>query len=215
MKKVKKLSVLTLTLMISLSLATGVMASNGKGNGKGLETAPGQSVNFSKGVTTEVVVTENVTEEVRVDVETSSNTTTEPMSSTSEKIVEEVITTTEKHPTKNEYRDVVTTTTKKVTTTSSWEESTTVTTTTITETPVTITETIETTIQHQGAPGSNGKVLNKSSVVIDTKEEVLGATVVNETSEITVTKGEISTETNTQILDTKKELNGWRIGHNN
>lgn len=207
----KKLFTGILATTLILGAGTGVLA---QGKGKGQETAPGQSENFSKGITTEVVVTENVTEEVRIDEETSTNSTTEPKSFSSVEIVEEVVTTIEKHPTKNEYRDVITTTTKKITNTSIWDETTTVTTTKTTETPVTITETIETTIQHHGAPGSNGKVLSENSIVIG-KNEVLGEPVIKETSETTVTKGETRTETTTEVLDTKTERSGWKIGHNN
>ncbi|RSD22314.1 hypothetical protein [Mesobacillus subterraneus] len=212
MKRAKKVSVTALSLVLSISFASGAMASNGKA--KGLENAPGQSENFSKGITTEVLVTKNVTEEVRVDVETSTNSTTEPKSSSLVKIVEESVTTVEKHPTKNEYRDVITITIKEVTTTSTWDETTTLTTTTTTETPVTITETIETTIQHRGAPGSNGKLLLSDSVVIG-KDEVKGDPLVSETSETTVTEGEVTSQTTSKVIDTKVERSGWKIGHNN
>lgn len=190
MRTSKKLSVIALSFMLSVGFATGAMASNGKG--VGLETAPGQSVNFSKGITTIVTTTENVTEDVLVDVETSSDSSNETKTSTSvEEVVSDVIKTTERHPVQNWYREVFTTTTDTITTTSSWNETTTVTTTTTTETPVTITETTVTTLSHRGAPGSNGKVISENSVT--TNGEVLGDAIVNTEYDTTVSTGEVTT----------------------
>lgn len=213
MKRAKKLSVIALTMVLSLSLATGTLANNGKG--KGLDTAPGQSVNFSKGVTTEVIVTENVTSEVRISENTSVNSYTVPMSAKTISEEHNVIIDTyiEKHNTKDEYREVVVTATVITTNTSSWDETTTVTTTTRMETPVTIIETIETTILHQGAPGSNGKILSVTS--IPTIKEIEGESTVTTTSETEVTKSAITTETITENSDIDEKRSGWKIGHSN
>ncbi|WEG16939.1 hypothetical protein PQ478_20935 [Alkalihalophilus pseudofirmus] len=208
MKKAQKLSVAVLTLILSVSFTTGAMANNGNGNGKGLETAPGQSENFSKGVTTEVIVTTNETKGVEVNsIESAVTETKTDTDITEERVV--IKSNTEKHPTKNEYRDVTVTATVRTVTTSTWDETTT--TTTTTETPVTVIETIETTITHQGAPGSNGKVLSESSK--SSEKRVEGEPIV--TVATTTTKGELETSTVTEQIDEKEDKSGWKIGHNN
>ncbi|MCT8140012.1 hypothetical protein H1D32_21380 [Anaerobacillus sp. CMMVII] len=207
MKKAKKLSVVVLTLLLSLSLTTGALASNGKG--KGLETAPGQSANFSNGITTLVTTSEIVTEDLRVDRETSEESSTETKSSTSEELVV-VDTKVEKefHPAQNWFRYVTTTTTQKTTIQSSWDETTTITTTTTTETPLTITETTETTITHRGAPGSNGKVLSETSLTTKDVVEGVMEVVDIQTSE-KVTKGDTTTEVINVTLLTNESKGDW------
>lgn len=208
MRKKLGVAVLATTLVFGGSSLSALAA----GKGKGLETAPGQSENFSKGISTELITTQNVTEDVIIDKQTAtdSDTVTKETITTKDYIVvEEKV---ENHPTKNESRIVKVKKYLTDTTTATWDETTTTFTTTTTTTPVTITETIETLITHQGAPGSNGKVLSEASTskINEVKgEPVSEVSVTSETS-----KGEVSVSTKTTTNKTETETTGWAIGQN-
>jgi hypothetical protein len=173
----KKLIALVLTTSLVLGLTTGAMAA-----------APGQAVNFSKGVTT--VVTTN--KEVNTVIETGTiihdpvSVNSVPQSSVSTDVTHGTsVVTIEKHPVQDWTREVTTVPVTTVTTTTSWNDVTYETITDRTETPVTTTITTTTTILHQGAPGSNGKLISSDSVV--TTEVTRGQTVVV-SSEVTNTE---------------------------
>jgi hypothetical protein len=178
MNKMKKMSIFTLTLIFSMSLATGALAGNGKAH------APGQSENFHKGITTEVTTSEDVHEKTLYDTEVSESKETVPKVKTYEKdpVVTEIV-EKEYHQQHDRYRYVTTTTTETTTVTETWNEVTTTKTTNFIETPMTITKTTVTTSEHRGAPGSSGKHLGETSEttvdkvkgepqVVDTKEDV-------------------------------------------
>ncbi|WP_147433985.1 hypothetical protein [Planomicrobium sp. Y74] len=191
---------IVLSLMLTTGFASGAMASNGKG--VGLADAPGQSENFSKGVTTLVDVDEKVSYETIE--ETSSAVTSVTTKTVSESVDSEPIvivnTYEEKHQKHDWYRTVTETTTSITTTVSTWEETATVTTHYFYETPVTFTETTTTTSTHRGAPGSNGKQLGEVSVTDTTS--VAGEKVLVDSQDSTdVTTGDV-TETTTTVSNT-------------
>ena len=207
MIKGKKLTVIALSLMLTTGFASGAMASNGKG--AGLAQAPGQSENFSKGVTTLVDVTEKVSSDTKE--ETSSAVTSVTKAPGSASVDSEPVVTVksykEKHSSQNWYRNVTETTTSITTTVSKWEDTTTVTTHSFYETPVTITETTTTTSTHRGAPGSNGKQLNEVSVT--DKTSVAGERVLVDSKDVpVVTKGDV-TETISSSSNTVTEKSDW------
>ncbi len=197
MNKMKKMSIFTLTLIFSMSLATGALAGNGKAH------APGQSENFHKGITTEVTTSEDVYEKNLYDTDVSESKETVPKVKTYEKdpVVTEIV-EKEEHSSQDWYRLRTTTTTETTTVTETWNEVTTTKTTDFIETPVTITKTTVTTNEHRGAPGSSGKHLGETSEttvdkikgepqVVDTKEDV-------STEKINFNKEE-STETTSRV----------------
>lgn len=203
----KTLTAIALSAVLTTGFASGAMASNGKG--AGLAEAPGQSENFSKGVTTLVDVSQKVSYDTK---EESSSAVTSVTSTPQTDSVDSnpVITTnsyTEKHPVHNWYRNVTETTTSITTTVSAWDETTTVTTHYYYEIPVTITETTTTTSTHRGAPGSNGKQLSEVSVTDSTSvdgERVL----VGTKDDPAVTKGDV-TKTTSTATDTVTEKSEW------
>ncbi|QHJ70578.1 hypothetical protein [Planococcus halotolerans] len=207
MIKGKKFTVIALSLMLTTGFASSALANNGKG--AGLAEAPGQSENFSKGITTLVDVAEKVSYDTIE--ETFSEITSVTSTPFSETIVGEPVVTVksyeEKHPSKDWYKIVTETTTSIPTTTRVWEDTTTVTTHYSYETLVTITETTTTTSTHRGAPGSNGKHLSEVSVIDVTS--VAGEKVLlgSEDTEV-VTPGEV-TETTTSSVSTKTLKSDW------
>lgn len=207
MKNARKWSMAGLALAVMLSLAPAAMA-------KGTETAPGQAVNFSKGITTLISFKDVVTNSERVNTSVSTTSSTERKSSIVEELVTTTTTITEKHPQHDQYRDVVTTTTKKIITTTSWDETTNVTTTTTTVTPITTTQNVKTTLMHQGAPGSNGKVLSTVTENIGQAIDVEGESVVTTNVETEVIEGEKSVSVSEVIISENKETSGWKIGLN-
>lgn len=202
MIKGKKLTVIALSLMLTTGFASGAMASNGKG--AGLADAPGQSENFSKGVTTLVDVTENVSYDTKEETDSAVTSVTSAPGTSSVDGAPSVSVKSyiEYHPQHDWYRNVTETTTSITTTVSSWEDTTTVTTHYFYETPVTITETTTTTSTHRGAPGSNGKQLSHESVTDVTSVDGEKVLVDSKDSSV-VTKGEVtessSTATNTVV----------------
>lgn len=207
MIKGKKFTVIALSLMLTTGFASSALANNGKGGG--LAHAPGQSENFSKGVTTNVDVTENVSYDTKEETDSAiTSTTVTPGTSTvvGEPVVS-VKTYEEKHPQQDWYRIVTETTTSVTTTVSTWEDTTTVTTHYVYEIPVTITETTTTTSTHRGAPGSNGKQL--SEVSITDVNSVDGERVMVDSHEVTeVTKGNV-TETDSASTETVVKKDEW------
>lgn len=190
------------------------LANNGKG--KGLETAPGQSENFSKGITTVVAVEEVTVESEDIDVQVSEDSTTETKSETTV-----TTNTTEEqvkvfHPNAHKqdsnqpgwyrYDTIVTTVTTTII--STWDETTTVTTTTTTVTPITTVEIIETTIQHRGAPGSNGEVISETSQTISSVTTEGEQVITTETSTV-VTLGEVTTTSSSVTSSETIEGEGW------
>lgn len=207
MIKGKKFTVIALSLMLTTGFASSALANNGKG--AGLAEAPGQSENFSKGVTTLVDVTEKVSYDTIE--ETFSEITSVTSTPYSETIVGEPVVTVksyeEKHPQQDWYRIITETTTSIPTTTRVWEETTTVTTHSSYETIVTITETTTTTSTHRGAPGSNGKQLSEVSVIDVTS--VAGEKVLVDSHDSTdVTTGDV-TETTEAVSNTVKHEGKW------
>lgn len=196
MIKGKKFTVIALSLMLTTSFASGALANNGKGGG--LADAPGQSENFSKGVTTVVDVTENVSHATRE--ETSSAITSVTTTPVTESVAGEPVVTVryyeEKHPAQDWTRIVKETTTSITTTVRTWDETTAVTTHSLYEVPVTITETTTTTSTHRGAPGSNGKQL--SEIAVTDTQSVDGEWVLLSTKDDSVvTNGEVAETINT------------------
>lgn len=198
MKKMSKVLVSALCLVLVASSFSAALAN---GRGQGLTTAPGQAVNFSKGITTIITTSEEVTESVLENIVVEQSISTEQQSAidVNEQIVS-VVTDYIKHQQYDtlghpHYRHVKerTTTTKEVVTTElTWDETTTTSVTTVTGTPVTTTVTTTTTVMHQGAPGSNGKVI--SEVTETNSVDVFGETYlisVHE-SEPIVTNGEVT-----------------------
>jgi hypothetical protein len=191
MKKVKKMSIFALTLVLSMSLATGALASNGK------DSAPGQSENFHKGITTEVTTSEEVYDKTIYDTEVTDDFEIVPKQKTYEKdpvVTEEV--TREEHPSQDWYRYKTTTTTETTTVTETWNEEITTITTKFIETPVTVTKTTVITSEHRGAPGSNGKHLGETSEI--TIDKVKGEPqVVDTVTDVSSVKTNVNKEENT------------------
>jgi hypothetical protein len=179
MKTLKQVSIVLLTLLFTLSFATSAFASAGK------DYAPGQSESFSKGITTKVIVTEDVQEKTLHKKDVSFDTKTEKKEkSYTKKPVVTKDKTKEYHKKHNWYRYVTTTKTDTTTVHKTWDEVTKTKTTKFIEIPVTITKKTVTTIKHRGAPGSNGKKISETTEtftdkvkgkpkVTDTKKEVL------------------------------------------
>ena len=184
-------------------------ASANKRKGAGLAEAPGQSVNFSKGVTTLVDVFEKISYDTIE--ETSSEITSVTCIPFSKSVVGEPVVTVKtfekKHPQQDWYRIVTETTTSIPTTTKEWEETTTVTMHYTYKTPVTITETTTTTSTHRGAPGSNGKQLSDVSVV-DVNSVAGKKVLVGSEDTEAVTTSEV-TETTTTSVSTKTHKGDW------
>lgn len=208
MKNVRRWSVVGLALAVFISLAPAALA-------KGLETAPGQAENFSKGITTITSFKDEVTYGEEVNTSVSTQSSTENKSNESEELVITNATRTEKHPTKDLYRDVITTTTKKVTTTTSWDETTNVTTTTTTVTPITIMQKVKTTLMHRGAPGSNGKVLSEVTENVGAATVVKGEPVVSTDEETEVIVGDKTVSTSEVVINIEEKTTGWAVGHYN
>ncbi|MDN7241698.1 hypothetical protein QWY14_07825 [Planococcus sp. N028] len=207
MIKGKKITVIALSLMLTTGFASGAMASNGKG--AGLEKAPGQSENFSKGVTTLVDVSETVSYDTLKETSSAvtSVTSTPDTASVDGAPVVTVNSYQEKHPQQKWYRTVTVTTTSITTTVSEWEDTTTVTTHYFYETPVTITDTTTTTSTHRGAPGSNGKQLSEVSVT--DQKSVAGEKVLVDSADYpVVTKGAV-TETASTTSNTVTVKGDW------
>lgn len=210
----KKILSIILVLVLVLSMSGMAFANNGKG--KGLETAPGQDANFSKGITTIVTTNEVVSEDEIVDIETSSESSVEPKVDTKvEKVVtEELVKVYHQNAFKEDskqpgwYRYDTVRTTVTDTTTSTWDEITTVTTTTTTVTSITTVETIEITLKHRGAPGSNGEVISETSRTISSIPTKGEPEVTTETS-TEVTSGEATTTTNSVTFSQTIEGEGW------
>lgn len=207
MIKGKKFTVIALSLMLTTGFASSALANNGKG--AGLAEAPGQSENFSKGITTLVDVSEIVSYDTIE--ETSSEITSVTSTPFSESVVGEPVVTVktyeEKHPQQDWYRIVTETTTSIPTTTKEWEETTTVTTHYSYETLVTITETTTTTSTHRGAPGSNGKQFSDVSVV-DVNSVAGEKVLVGSEDTEAVTTSEV-TETISFTEKTEKKPGNW------
>ncbi len=204
MKKI--LVTISLILVLTLCFSTLAFASNGKG--KGLATAPGQAPNFSKGITTLVTTDTNIIESEIVDVKKSEVEQTVPMISTDVRTNVTERTVTVYHPTKNWYRIDTIISTQQVTTIRTWDETYTVVTTTRTVTPVSTPETIETTILHRGAPGSDGEVISKTSVTF-LGTPSYGTPVVTPVSETFITIGEVTTNIELGTVSERTEEGQW------
>lgn len=215
----KKISMLVFVLMLFFSVSSAVFAA-GNGDNKGKATAPGQSVNFSKGVTTIVTTTETVEHNSKIDVQESTEYSYVPMSETLAPVTSEpVVTTTivdskefcnsghkqENCEIKHKYRTIITQDT--ITTTNTWVETTAMTTTTTTVTPVTTTVTTVTKTQHQGAPGSNGKFIGETST--STSVDVIGDPVTTSTQETKITNGPVSSTPVTTTKTLSDNVSGW------
>jgi hypothetical protein len=194
----KKLMTILLSLAIVLSVAFSVIAA----------TPPGQSDDFDKGVTTIVSTEDVVTEDEEVDVATTEDATTETKSETivTTDVTEEQVRVD--HPVFDWYRYDTIIRTTITTTTKTWDETTTVTTTTTTVTPVTTIDTYTTTLEHHGAPGSNGVVIREDRELTNTVE-TRGEPVVSVTTSTDVTKGEESVDVQTDTSIQTIEGEGW------
>ncbi len=200
MKKILA-SALTLTLLFSLSNIA--MASTGKGNG--LATAPGQSTTFSKGVTTIVTVTTNDVHSTETNTIVSEPIVATVSKSDSASVVTGMEVITENHNTHEWTRQL--TKTETTTTTTTWDEITSKTTTTLVNTPVTTTYTTVTTVMHQGAPGSNGKVISNNSITSISNVEY-GTSVTSSTDHSETTTQNVNTTSVAKCV-TIPTGNGW------
>lgn len=216
----KKVSMLVFVLMLFSSVSSAAFAA-GNGDNKGKATAPGQSVNFSKGVTTIVTTTETVEHDSEIDVQESTEYSDVPMSETLAPVTLEPVETItieeskefcnnghkqENCEIKHKYRTIITEDT--ITTTNTWVETTAITTTTTTVTPVTTTVTTVTTTQHQGAPGSNGKFIGETST--STSVAVKGDPVTTSTQETNITNGPVSSTSVTTTMTLSNTVSGWK-----
>mgnify|MGYP000875932529 CR=1 FL=1 len=197
----KKIVALVMITAIMLGMPSMTFANNGRG--KGLATAPGQSENFSKGITTVVTLREVTIESEDIDIGTSEYSIVEAKFETTvvTNLSEEQVKVYHENahnPGSNQagwYRYDTIKTTVITTTTLSWDETTTITETTTTVIPIITIETIETTLQHRGAPGSNGEVLGETSRTISSVSTE-GKPVVTTETTTEVTIGEVTTTTN-------------------
>jgi phenylpropionate dioxygenase-like ring-hydroxylating dioxygenase large terminal subunit len=178
----KKFAMILLAFILVFGFSSMTLADGHEGKGDNNTT---EKVTFHKGVTTIVKTTKEVSHDKIVKTEKDTDYKTVKKSNKSTYNETKVEKKKEKHPNKDWYRDVHIKTTFKVTKTTSWDQVTAIHKITTFTTPVKITKTTVTTIKHKGKPGSNGKVISKTTEKFVDKEH--GKTRNGKSKEIAAT----------------------------
>ncbi|RNF39578.1 hypothetical protein [Planococcus salinus] len=200
----KKFAIILFTFILAFGFSSMTFATGDDGKGDSNTT---EKVTFHKGVTTIVKTTKEVSHDkiVKEEKDTDHKTVKKSKKATSQKT--EVEKKREKHPKHDWYRDVTIKTTYDVTKTTSWDQVTAIHTIKKFTTPVKITKTTVVTIKHKGKPGSNGKVISKTTDKSVDKQH--GKTTKEVTKEKETFKKNEKTDVSKKVVKVEKTHGKW------
>ncbi|WKA51855.1 hypothetical protein QWY22_04420 [Planococcus liqunii] len=201
----KKFAMILLTFILVFGFSSMTFAGNDDGHKGDNNTT--EKVTFHKGVTTIVKTTKEVSYDKVVKVEKDTDYKTEKKFKKDTYTESKVEKKREKHPKHDWYRDVYVKTTYEITKTTSWDQVTAIHTVKKFTTPVKITKTTVTTIKHRGKPGSNGKIISKTTEKFFDKE--FGKTTKEVTKHKETFKKNEQTHYDKKVVDVETTYGKW------